>query len=79
MTFIYYTSLSMFSNSRLCRDLVPAKGAINLFSIIGIQNERASWITALLDVTISRDDSLSLWICLKCKLQNVSLKKSVAV
>ena len=42
MTFIYYMSLSMVSNSHLCRDLVPAKEAINLFSIIGIQNEQAS-------------------------------------
>ena len=42
VTFIYYMSLSMVSNSHLCKDLVPAKGAINLFSIIEIQNEWAS-------------------------------------
>ena len=42
MMFIYYMSLSMVSNNCLFRDLVPAKGPIWLFSVIGIQNERAS-------------------------------------
>lgn len=67
-----YKSLSMASNDqvcRLCRDLVHAKRAIHLFSTTKIPNERVSWITALLEVSISRDDGLTSYICLKCELR----------
>ena len=60
---------------QLCRDLVEAERAINLFSAV---RNWGSQITALLDVIVSRDDGLSSYICMKCKLQIVSLEKSVA-
>ena len=62
----------------LCSDLVEAKRATNLFGAVGMQNNWISQITSLLDVIISRDHSLSLYICIKCKLQIVSLEKSLA-
>ena len=61
---------------RLCSDLdhlVEAKIATNLF-----KNNWVSRITFLLDVIVSRDDGLSLYICIKCKLRILSLEKSLA-
>ena len=63
---------------RLCSDLVEAKRATNLFSAVGMQNNWVSRITSLLDVIISRDHGLSLYICIKCKIRIVSLEKSLA-
>ena len=63
---------------RLCSDVMEAKRATNLFSAVGMQNNWVSRITALLDVVVSRDDGLSLYICIKCKLRIVSLEKSLA-
>ena len=48
----------------------------NLFSAVGMQNNWVSRITSLLDVIVSRDHGLSLYICIKCKLRIVSLEKS---
>ena len=45
---------------------------IDFFSIIGIQKECTLQNTALLDVSIPRDDCLSLYIYIKYKLQIVS-------
>ena len=53
------------------------KRVIDFFNTIGIQNEKASQITALLDVSISRDDYPSSYIYTKCKLKIVSLEKSI--
>ena len=61
---------------RLCSaldHLVEAKIATKMF-----KNNWASRITFLLDVIVTRDDSLSLYICIKCKLQILSLEKSFA-
>ena len=58
---------------RLCSDfdhLVEAKIATNLF-----KNNWVSRMTFLLDVIVSRDDGLSLYICIKCKLRILSLAK----
>ena len=63
---------------RLCSDLVEAKRATNLFSVVGMQNNWVPRITFLLDVIVSRDNSLSLYICINCKLRIVSLEKSLA-
>ena len=57
----------------LCSDLVEAKIVTNLF-----KNNWVSRITFLLDVIVSRDDGLSLYICIKCKLRILSLEKSLA-
>ena len=77
MMFIYYTSLSMVSNSQacnLCRYLVHIKGVLYSLSAIEIQNERTSQIVTPIDVSISRDDDLYIYI--KCKVYIVSLDKS---
>ena len=72
--FIYTNSLSMASNSqvcRLCSDLVHEKNT----TAIEILNERVLQVTVRLDVSDSKDDGLSSYInyiCLKCKLQIVS-------
>ena len=62
----------------LCSDLVEAKKATNMFSGVGMQNNWVSRITSLLDIIVSRDYGLSLYICIKYKLRIVSLEKSLA-
>ena len=44
---------------------------------VGMQNNWVSWITSLFNVIVSRDHSLSLYICIKCKLRIVSIEKSL--
>ena len=58
---------------QLCSDLVEAKRATNLSSAVGMQNDWVSRITSLLDVIVSRDHGLYIYICIKCKLQIVSI------
>ena len=79
MTFHSLHELSMASRvCWLCSDLVEVKRATNLFSAVGMQNNWVSRITSLLDVIVSRDHGLSLYICIKCKHRIVSLEKSLA-
>ena len=45
------------------------KRAIHLFNLIGFKNERTPQITALLDVSISKNDGLSLYYVLSANFE----------
>ena len=61
---------------KLTKEYFLTLRSIYLYAV-GMQNNWGLQITSLLDV-VSRDDGLSSYTCMKCKLQIVSLEKSVA-
>ena len=63
---------------RLCRSLVESKRAVSLFTVTGMQHQWAHRIESLLGLPVSSSDSLPTYICLRCKLQIVSLEKAAA-
>ena len=63
---------------RLCRAVVAANRAVQLFSNAGLAKQWPSRITALLGIPVEKDDGISPLICDACKTRVHSLEKAAA-
>ena len=63
---------------RLCNTATDPTKTVHVFSNIGIKNQSAKRITALLDVAVEKDDRISPHVCLMCTRRIVSLEKANA-
>jgi hypothetical protein len=63
---------------RLCRERVPSKRALSLFSTISSKQKWGERITSLLEVTVCKNDPLPPHICSKCKNKILALERAAS-
>ena len=62
---------------RLCRENVSVKKMTSLFTRISLERKWGSRITALLGISVSKDDQLPPHVCPKCISRIVTLERAL--